>query len=326
MIKLKQFRQYINRKFFVNKSYYQSNDKKFNQDYVDSNRNFCKIDNVYQNDIWKKWRNDRHRMNIIIKIEKRFKQSKRNFDRDNKKQFYDERKYNRNRNRNIKYKKKDVEIKSKNDESKEKAKIFVTAKNNLEKSDCDLKNFHQFENFSYYDSNYDNAQNDESDITINFAVTSDVICRQCKAFFSSNNVFYKHLKFCRNSVNTIFIIFSNITSFVFRFNVDANNKNVKTDYDFKEWQYTSVDVIFAVNTKFLSNCINIETEITLKDIQFFKFQIKNISIKIMTVSNRFVLIIITKRNYTTSSRMQFYFRYRLCQLLLLMTNLFEWST
>ena len=239
------------------------------------------MNKVYQNDFQKR-RNDRFRMNITTKIEKKSKQSEKKFDKDVKNKSYDKIKNNRNRNE-IKYKQKDE--RNKNEISKEKIKIFVTTENKSDNFDDDLKNYHQFENLSYYDSNYKNEDMNESNITINLTMIFDIVCRQCQTFFFSNNVFHKHLKFCRKIDNisafNAAISFSNISSFIFRFNVDVN-KNVRFDYDFKEWQYASIDVILIIDMKSLSKCINIEAEIILSNITFFKSQIKNISIKTMT--------------------------------------------
>ena len=281
---------YSNRKFFVRSSH-QNNDKYPDKtsDQNDSNRDSYRMNKAYQNDFQKR-RNDRSRVNITTKIEKRSKQSEKKFDKNVKNKSYDRIKSNRNRYE-IKYKQK-IEYKqknerNKNDSSKKKIKAFVTTENKSNDFDDDLKNYHQFENLSYYDSNYEYENMNEFDITINLTMISDIVCRQCQTSFSSNNALHKHLKFCRKIDNTsalnAAISFSKISSFIFRFNVDVN-KNVKSDYDFKKWQYASVDVILIKDMKSLSECINIEAEIILSDITFFKSQIKNISIKTMTSS------------------------------------------
>ena len=281
MIKSKRS-SYSNRKFFV-KSSHQNNDRYSDKSQNDFNRDFYRMNKTYQNDFQKR-RNDRSRMNVTTKIEKKSRQSERKFDRDVKNKSYDKIKSNRDRNE-IRYKQKDE--RNKDEISKEKVKIFVTTENKSNDFDDDLKNYHQFENLSYYDSNYEDEDMSESNITINLAMIFDIVCRQCQTSFSSNNALHRHLKFCRKIDNTsafnAAIPFSNTSSLIFRFNVDVN-KNVKSDYDFRKWQYASVDVILIIGMKSLSECINIETEITLSDITFFKSQIKNISIRTMTSS------------------------------------------
>ena len=151
----------------------------------------------------------------------------------------------------------------------------------------------------YYDSNYNEKNSKKFESKINLTIITKIICRRCKAFFLSKNALHKHFKICFNaktvhdkkennvisiSKNAITIyaetVFSNVVVFILRFNIDAN-KNIETDYDFKKWQYTSIEIALFSNTKFSSECLNTKTEIILIDINFFKTQCKNISIRIM---------------------------------------------
>ena len=228
-------------------------------------------------------RNDRlFRMNIITKIEKKFERNERNFKKNDIK-IYDKSRINRNRDRYKFNLKKEKSMKK----NKDKAKAFLSAENSAEIDD--LKNFHQNENFTYYNSDYD--ENDdyiESNITVSLIVAMNIICRQCKAFFQSNNAFHKHLKCClkekieNNNITTIYVetVSTNSNTLIRRSDVDVN-KNVETDYDFKEWQYASAEIVLNSNMKVFSECLNTSANITLANIKFVKAQCKNLSIKTM---------------------------------------------
>ena len=245
-------------------------------------------------------RNDRlSRMNIIIKIEKKSRRNEEKFIKNNVNRSFDRNKNIRNKNRN-RYKN-DRKEKDKENKNKDKTKIFVTAEKSAE-NDSELKNYHQFENLTYYDSNYNEKENQKKfESKINLTMITKVVCRRCKTFFFSKNALYKHLKICFNikkairdekennvlsiskSAITTYAetVFSDVVIFILRFNIDAN-KNIEIDYDFKKWQYASTEVTLSSNTKLFSECLNTEAEIILIDISFFKTQCKNTSIRTMT--------------------------------------------
>ena len=271
-----------NRKY--NKSVYQSHDEKniertsnFNRD----DKSPHKFINAYNNSRQKRQeRNDRPRVNIIIKIENRTSRNDREFDK-NVANKYKERNYDRNKQHDRRTKDKDI---------KNKAKTFVSSKN-ISNTECDLKNYHQFENLAYYDFDYEEDEYNEFDTTTNVAVITSIICRQCKVFFSSNNALHKHLKFCRkkvihineknNNISTTYAETITFSTFIRRFNIDSN-KNIDDKYNFKKWQYASAEIVLFSKIKFSLDCLNTDVEIILSNIKFFKTQCKNISIRIMT--------------------------------------------
>ena len=182
-----------------------------------------------------------------------------------------------------------IEKKNKENKNKDKTKTFVTAKKSAE-NDSELENYHQFENLTYYDSNYNEKEDQKKfESEINLTMITKVICRRCKAFFLSKNALHKHLKICFNIKKTIRdekknnvlsisksaittyaeTVFSDVVIFILRFNIDAN-KDIETDYDFKKWQYASAEIALSSNTNFFSECLNTEAEIILIDINFFK--------------------------------------------------------
>lgn len=104
----------------------------------------------------------------------------------------------------------------KKDKDKNKNKTFVSTKE-ISKNESDLKNYHQSKHFAYYDSNYDDDDEnlEKFDIAVNLTIVTDVVCRLCKSFFSSNNAFYKHFKVCFKKTNENIHIKINIkTTFV----------------------------------------------------------------------------------------------------------------
>ena len=64
-------------------------------------------------------------------------------------------------------------------------------------------------------------------------------------------------------------------------NVDFS-KNVDTDHDFRDWSYARIHVTLFPTADAESVCLNIDVEIAFCDRQFFKKQIPNVFIKIMT--------------------------------------------
>ena len=76
---------------------------------------------------------------------------------------------------------------------------------------------------------------------------NNVLCKQCKFFFPSNNLLDRHLrsktcnanvfrtKICQSSINTLFVVISeiDIDYFIIKLNVDLN-KDIDIEYKFKE--------------------------------------------------------------------------------------------
>lgn len=131
-------------------------------------------------------------MNIITKIEKK-SEGKKNLEKNSINRINDKFKYDKNRNRDrsrFNFKKEKNYFKN-----KIKTKTFVM--NEFSKNNSDLKDYHQFENLTYYDSNSDKKNHDEFDATVNLAIIADVVCRQCKTFFRSIMLFI-------NILNSVF--------------------------------------------------------------------------------------------------------------------------
>ena len=244
-------------------------------------------------------RNDRLlRVNIIIKIEKKSRRNEEKFIKNNVNKSFDRNKNTRNRDRD-RYKN-DRKKRNKKNKNKDKTKSFVTAEKSAE-NDSELKNYHQFENLTYYDSNYNDKKDQKKfKSKINLAMITKVVCRRCKKSFLSKNALHKHFKICfnikkvirdekenkvlsisKNAITTYAeTVSSDVVIFILRFNIDAN-KDIEIDYDFKKWQYASAEITLSSNTKFFSEYLNTKAKIILTNISFFKAQCENISIRIM---------------------------------------------
>ena len=151
----------------------------------------------------------------------------------------------------------------------------------------DDQNYHQLKDLKYFDLDYD-KDDDDAKITISLIMTSKFICRRCKSALKSNNVLHKHLKSCIRerktysiaiNLNALFITFISII----KSNVDFN-KDIDSEYNFREYQYAFIDISLNENDKFAFVCVNIEVDITLTNTTFFNSIAKNVSIKTMITS------------------------------------------
>ena len=93
-----------------------------------------------------------------------------------------------------------------------------------------------------------------------------------KIFFNSNKSSFTTIVTKNFSFEKFFTSMSVINS-----NVDFN-KNVKIDYDFRDWNYDKINVILFVNVEAESICLNFDLNIILIDRTFFWRQIFDVSI------------------------------------------------
>lgn len=80
-----------------------------------------------------------------------------------------------------------------------------------------------------------------------------------------------------------------LTKKIIKSKIDAN-KNIETEYKFKNWQYTTNNINLTENEKFFSTSWDTKVEITFLNIKFFFENIKNIFI-------RTIITFITKRDF-----------------------------
>ena len=280
------FKEKFNRKY--NKSFYQNYSEKnieqssyFNRDI----RSFFKLNNVYNNQRQK--RNNRFsRMKIINKIEKKML-NERNFDKYEHDKTYNNVKRNKYRDRKIisKYDDKNIE------KNKVKIKTYFAQKNeNLHEAndDIDYENYYYSQNLNCFDFDYD--EKNDTKITINLLITFRFTCRRCKTIMKFSNALHKHLKICVKivDVNSVAVYINSNKKFLLTLNsisiknsnVDVN-KDIDTNYEFKEFQYASIEIALIENDNFTSICTDIETEITLIGTVFFKSAAKKLQIKTM---------------------------------------------
>ena len=205
---------------------------------------------------------------------KEFNKDRRNYDKSRKK--YDKSKYER-RNK--------IREKDKNKE-KSKAQIYITQKND------DHENSSNYHDLNYFDSDYKKSSDSECIIDANYT-SLEVTCRRCQSFFSSNNLLHKHIRvnicsqslfnFSKSEKNMIESSAYNTTENIriIRFKINSN-KNIESEYDFREWQYVTASVTLSKNETSKSAYLDTEAEITLVDIQYFKIKFKDILIRTMT--------------------------------------------
>ena len=138
-----------------------------------------------------------------------------------------------------------------------------------------------------FDFDYENEYDDEFEITVSLVIISKIICRRCKSIMTFNNALHKHFKVCVEQVailkNVATISNANKNISIRILNVDVN-KNIDTEYTFREYHYAFANVFLIEHEFFISVYANTETEIILIDTIFFNATVKNVSIKTMTIS------------------------------------------
>ena len=168
------------------------------------------------------------------------------------------------------------------DKNKVKVKAYMTQENfsnqlkNENMNDQDL---------NYFDSKYDESSDFENIIEINYA-SLEIACRRCQFSFSSNNLLHKHIRAQTCSKNSFIKSVVHNTTIeiikrIIRFRIDLN-KNIETEYDFRNWQYVTALIVLNKDEKFESDCLDTKTEVTLIDMNYFKNKFKNFSIRTMT--------------------------------------------
>ena len=262
--------------------YYQNFSERNNNRYFNRDvRISLKSNNAYQNTRQNNPRNDRDRdreRSSRIKITTRIKKkqsSEREFDNFRNKD-YDK----RDRYRKKSFEKFKIKNKEKN---KDKVKTFLTK--DAEKNSDNLKNYYQSENLSYFDLDY---EQEDAKISAHLVTSLASQCRQCKASFSSNNRLHQHLrtkdKACAITRTSAFnneVDQDNFDTFIIESRIDFN-KDIDSEYEFKEWQYAIIDLNLFKNESLLSECIDTDAEITLTDFKYFTSNFKDVSIRTIT--------------------------------------------
>ena len=152
----------------------------------------------------------------------------------------------------------------------------------------DHENFSNYRDLNYFDSNYEKSSDSECIIDANYT-SLEIICRRCQSFFSSNNLLYKHIridvcsskKFKKSIMNTTAYNTTKIK--IVRSKVNSN-KDIESEYDFKEWQYVTASIALNKDETSKSAYFDTKVEITLVDTQYFKNKLKNIFIRTMIFS------------------------------------------
>ena len=161
------------------------------------------------------------------------------------------------------------------------------ADNDQDENEDDCENYHQSHDLSFFDSDYDFDETDNSEIMILITTAISYVCRRCNLTFTSNNQLHKHLRFAKciktHSCAYFNDLNDNVSFPLIHFKIDPN-KDVETEYDFKEWQYATAHVFLFMNIASNLSCIDFETDITLIDEDFFIEKAKNIFIRTMTTS------------------------------------------
>ena len=285
------FRNYFASRFNFdrkyNKFFYQNRNEKSIENYSNRDDRFSYFsNNAYI--ISRQKRNDRSfRMKIIIKIEKtsssdrEFNRDERNLSRE-KKNKYSNNRYRIRNDATFNFSK----IVKNNDKNKSKTKTYLTQNEIEQESENDHENYHQSENLKYFDFDYD-KKNDDTKITISLIMLFKFICRKCKSALKLNNALHRHLKSCIERKTYSIAISSNaflITSISIRkSNVDVN-KDIDSEYNFREYQYAFIDIFLSENDIFAFVCVDIEVDITLTNTKFFKSIAKNVSIRTIIIS------------------------------------------
>ena len=166
---------------------------------------------------------------------------------------------------------------------KVKTKTYLTQ--DIDQKNDDNDDYHDADNLNYFDFDYNDKKNDIK-TTISFAMISRITCRRCKLTLKFNNALHKHLKTCIINTNSVVlhIISKRFLSTTIKCsNVDVN-KDIDIDYEFKNYQYASTEIILIENENLISVCADTETEITFADIEFFNATAKNVSVKTMITS------------------------------------------
>ena len=273
------------------KSYY-DNERNMNRLYFNRNSRFSNLSNNAYQDYQKRERrrdiqdrrNEKSRLKVIIKVKERL--SDREFEKNNRNTFYNDR--SKRRRFNERYKSDYKNEQNKNIyKNKRKVRTYLAQKNEFLDDQNDYENYHQSQDLNYFNSDFD--ENDDIEITVSLIITFRFTCRRCKTTLNSNNALHRHFKTCVIvDANSMTIRINSKKSSTFSIsikisNVDVN-KDIDTDYEFKEFQYASTEIFLIENDIFTSICADIEAEIILTDTIFFQSSTNNVSVKIMTSS------------------------------------------
>ena len=164
------------------------------------------------------------------------------------------------------------------------------------------------ENLNYYDQKY--YFDDEMLINfISFVVINafQSRCRRCRKTFSFNNVLHRHLREKCSIIVVVaysIVIFMidvtkiiNVSNYQSSIVFDTLNSNViiirfninfvfdfDIDYDFRNWNYIKIEVSLSTKIKSANVCIDIDADVTFENRNFYKQQILDDEIRIMTTS------------------------------------------
>ena len=217
------------------------------------NSRFYARNNAYQN--VSQNRNDlRSRVKVFIKVKSNEKSSEQEFSKEkqidtekrrdsrifeierqkndkNEKNRYRDDRYRDDRYRDDKYR-----------NEKFKTRIYLItnddqADNDQNENEDDYENYHQFHDLSFFDSNYDFDETDNSEIMILITTAINYVCRRCNFTFTFNNQFHKHLRLAKCTKTHSCAYFNdsndNVSISLIHFKIDLN-QDIETKYDFKE--------------------------------------------------------------------------------------------
>ena len=172
-------------------------------------------------------------------------------------------------------------------DEKFKIKIYMIQTNQIEQNESDNENYQHFENLNYFDSDYEESDNSKNTVLTNNAISMNILCKNCRKIFTSNNQLHKHFRTDCRKIN--FDKNSVVSIAAFNFNSIINskidvNKDIDFDYDFKRYQYAFIEISLTKNEKSTSIYANTKVKIILIDTMYFTVNTKNVQIRTMTTS------------------------------------------
>ena len=238
------------RKFFNNKSYYQNYEQNSNRRNFNSYRTFHKTNNAYHNNLQR--RIERQSRIEVIKVkretsneqnsmskqksDKRDRETDRRFfENDRHRRFFEKNRQKQNDNNKQKKNRYDRYDKKNRYNEKFKAKAYLTHDENQntdnESTNNDCENYHQSQNLTYFDSDYDFEKEFEATV-LNIVAVNHFDCRRCAFVCSSNNQFHKHLRsatcikfFSKSNINFQKVVLTRLSSNAMTYSDDVEESN-----------------------------------------------------------------------------------------------------
>ena len=173
------------------------------------------------------------------------------------------------------------------DEDEKKINYYESSNENESNDNDDSNANHENEN-SF--SNSFNHENSFVDLINSFMKTEmrTIQCKKCRIIFTFNNKLHKHIRNkCKNilwkkktkTYNLNIGIESDEFLFIIIFSINFN-QNLKTDFEFRNYQYVIIQLFLTEDVSKQSDCLNIGADFIIVDKAFFLFQFKE-SIRIM---------------------------------------------